>query len=95
MHADIINLYQHKTTTLNNSVFISIFCSYLGKHIGMVDGVPIAIKDNFCTKGLKTTCASNMLANFKPPYNATVVQRLLDSGAVLIGKSNLDEFAMG
>lgn len=66
-----------------------------GKPISPLDGVPIAVKDNFCTKGIKTTCASRMLEKFVSPYNATVVQRLLDSGAVLIGKSNLDEFAMG
>lgn len=63
--------------------------------ISELDGVPIAIKDNFCTQDIKTTCASKMLENFVPPYNATVYQRLLDAGAVLIGKTNLDQFAMG
>merc|ERR550519_2287782 len=63
--------------------------------LGFLDGVPLAVKDNFCTKDIKTTCGSLMLDNFTAPYNATVVQRSLDGGCVLLGKTNLDEFAMG
>lgn len=58
-------------------------------------GVPVAIKDNMCTKGVLTSAASNILSNFKPPYNATVIEKLDAAGAVIIGKVNMDEFAMG
>ncbi|XP_074516066.1 glutamyl-tRNA(Gln) amidotransferase subunit A, mitochondrial isoform X2 [Sebastes fasciatus] len=62
---------------------------------GLLDGIPFTVKDNFCTENIKTTCASRMLKDYTPPYNATVVQKLFDQGAVLMGKSNMDEFAMG
>ncbi|EDV25085.1 uncharacterized protein TRIADDRAFT_25932, partial [Trichoplax adhaerens] len=66
-----------------------------GQPLGPLDGIPFAVKDNFSTKGIKTTCASRTLFEYVPPLNATVVQRLLDQGGILIGKTNLDEFAMG
>jgi aspartyl-tRNA(Asn)/glutamyl-tRNA(Gln) amidotransferase subunit A len=66
-----------------------------GKRVGPLAGVPIAIKDNLCTTFGATTCSSKMLQNFHAPYNATVVEKLESAGAVIVGKTNLDEFAMG
>ncbi|MGK7873492.1 MAG: Asp-tRNA(Asn)/Glu-tRNA(Gln) amidotransferase subunit GatA [Xenococcaceae cyanobacterium] len=66
-----------------------------GEQIGLLEGIPIGIKDNMCTQGIPTTCASRILENFVPPYESTVTQKLKDTGAVMVGKTNLDEFAMG
>ena len=66
-----------------------------GESVGPLAGVPFALKDNMCTRGIETTCSSKILEGWKPPYDATVFTRLAAAGAVLVGKCNLDEFAMG
>src|SRR5581483_11484595 len=58
-------------------------------------GVPIAIKDNICVRGMQTSCGSRILGPYQPPYNATAIDRLLQAGAIVIGKTNCDEFALG
>ncbi|MGC8628023.1 MAG: amidase family protein, partial [Acidimicrobiales bacterium] len=66
-----------------------------GEDPGPLAGVPVALKDLLCTKGVPTTCCSRILAGWRPPYDATVVRRLAEAGAVMVGKTNMDEFAMG
>ncbi len=61
----------------------------------LLQGIPVGIKDNMCTKGVKTTCSSRMLENFVSPYDATVVEKINESGMISLGKLNMDEFAMG
>jgi aspartyl-tRNA(Asn)/glutamyl-tRNA(Gln) amidotransferase subunit A len=66
-----------------------------GNDLGPLQGIPLAVKDNMCTRGIETTCGSQILAGYRPPYDATAVRRLREAGAVVVGKTNLDEYAMG
>lgn len=96
---DVLSQTQDRIYTCQeeNNAFISITKPDLAPTIGdsLLAGVPMALKDNICTKGVKTSCASKILGDFIPPYNASIVEKLIAAGAISMGKLNMDEFAMG
>jgi len=79
----------------NVKAFVTEIKDFKNSNNGSMSGINIAVKDNICTKGIKTTCSSKMLENYIPPYNATVYEKLIAAGANIVGKTNMDEFAMG
>ncbi|XP_050390705.1 glutamyl-tRNA(Gln) amidotransferase subunit A, mitochondrial [Patella vulgata] len=91
-----LNIYISETPEYSQQLAeISTNRTKQGEEQRLLEGIPVAFKDNFCTTAVKTTCGSRMLANFQPPYNATMVEKILQHGGVLMGKANMDEFAMG
>ncbi len=92
---DIYNAYITKTSEQALEQAKESDARYQNGTAKALDGIPLGIKDLFCTKGVRTTAASKILENFVPPYESTVTQKLLESGSVFLGKTNLDEFGMG
>ena len=90
-----LNAFITETADIAREKAIDSDNRYLKGEENLLDGIPIGIKDMFCTKGIKTTASSKMLENFIPPYESTVTQNLWNDGAILLGKLNNDEFAMG
>jgi len=94
-HVQNLNAYINVTEDLSRVQMLESTTRYATMRERPLEGIPVAVKDNFCTKRVPTTCASKMLENFVPTYDATVVDKLLNAGALLMGKTNLDEFGMG
>ncbi|MBL3284892.1 Aspartyl/glutamyl-tRNA(Asn/Gln) amidotransferase subunit A [Rickettsiales endosymbiont of Paramecium tredecaurelia] len=90
-----LNAYVTTTFELALSHAKAAEANYLKKRNKPLEGIPIGVKDLYCTRGILTTCSSKILHNFVPQYESTVTQRVFDSGAIMLGKTNMDEFAMG
>ena len=90
-----VNAAEKLNDTLNAFLYIDKDAAKRAEQQGLLAGTPVAVKDNLCVIGMQTSCGSRILGDYHPPYNATVIQRLTDAGAVVIGKTNCDEFAMG
>jgi aspartyl-tRNA(Asn)/glutamyl-tRNA(Gln) amidotransferase subunit A len=93
--AKVLNAYITQTPDRALDMAKAADAAMAAGRAGALTGIPIAVKDLFCTRGVRTTAASRMLENFVPPYESTVTAKLWDAGAVMLGKTNLDEFAMG
>ncbi len=95
--ADVLEAYQSQIARHDGILraFITLDRNPARGAEGEIQGAPLAIKDNMCTKGLRTPCASKILEGYVPPYDSTVVRRLKEAGGVVLGKANMDEFAMG
>ncbi len=93
---DLIHAFNHVMRDEARASALAVDAAVAAGHEpGPLAGVPVALKDNLCTRGVPTTCSSRILGGWRPPYDATVVERLAAAGAVAVGKTNLDEFAMG
>ncbi|HEY6802969.1 MAG TPA: Asp-tRNA(Asn)/Glu-tRNA(Gln) amidotransferase subunit GatA [Pyrinomonadaceae bacterium] len=91
-----VNAAEKYNETLNAFLYIDENAPQRAEEAtGPLAGMPVAVKDNLCVVGMQTSCGSRILGDYHPPYNATVIQRLIDAGAIVIGKTNCDEFAMG
>ena len=90
-----LNLFITETADLAREAALSSEKNYNTNEARPLEGIPFGIKDMFCTKDIRTTASSKMLENFVPPYESTVTKNLWDDGAILLGKLNNDEFAMG
>ena len=108
---NVIELIENHIETAKNNIVSNAFITntfdiarkkaiisdtrYKQKNNRKLEGIPISIKDLFCTENIKTTCGSRMLQDFIPSYNATVVTKIINAGAIIFGKTNMDEFGMG
>ncbi|MCX8170068.1 MAG: amidase family protein, partial [Candidatus Methanomethyliaceae archaeon] len=95
---DVINEYRIRIDKLDDDLRAYITINENMDEVNLnapLAGAPLAIKDNICTKSLRTTCGSKILENYIPPYDATVIAKLKEAGAAILGKTNLDEFSMG
>jgi|SRR3989344_4940756 len=94
---ELFNFFKKRISRFNPKLnaFLTIVDKSKSNHVGLLSGIPFAIKDNFCTQNIRTTASSKVLDNFIPPYESTVTKKLLNSGSIIIGKTNMDAWAHG